>query len=103
MSKQAKPDTPVKLSADVVSYLNRRRSKGESFDAALRRHFGLPGRKGQDNTLQEFLIAPDEERPRAFTLEQEAEARGFMIQKEVRRGNRKVMAKLIRVREVAEL
>ena len=87
----------VKLTADVIGRLDRKRRKGESYDSMLRRQFGFPSRKGEPQPLQEFFVLPNDGQPLIFLSE--AEARGAAITLAVRKGKRKTEA-VVTAREV---
>lgn len=46
----------VRLSETVTNYLTKRRKKGESFDACLRRQFGLADRRGRAQSLATYFV-----------------------------------------------
>jgi hypothetical protein len=92
MSKRKSTNRPVKLSKEVLGWISKRKlRKGEknveSFDAFLRRFFGLPSRKGEPQELKKYYVLPNEGEPLIFL--NKAEARGAAVIRAVRRGTRK--------------
>lgn len=94
----------VRLSNDLIKVLDRERRRGtvRSYDALLRRIFGLPDWRGNPQTLIEgFLETTGGE----FILktnswdEAEAVANGRAVQEAVKRRTRKV-SKPIRMRQI---
>lgn len=103
MSKQREKEKQrgrvIKLSKEVANFLSRKRldKKKESFDSVLRRHFGLPSRKGEPQALRTYFILDTEEQPLAFR--EAPEARGFAIIHALRK-KRKKADRVIEVREI---
>jgi hypothetical protein len=83
--------SPVKLSHEVITYLNKkkRRDSGtpaESYDSVLRRLFGLPTTKGEEQALETFFVIPAEE---PLIFRDKAEARGAAVLRAVRKQTKK--------------
>ena len=87
----------IRVSHDVERFLTRHRRKKESFDAILRRYFGLPDKRGNPQDLRTYFVIPNDDKPIVFT--EEPDARGFAIQLAIRQ-NRKKTERAIEVREV---
>ncbi len=82
----------VKLSHEVIAWINPRKlRKGEanveSYDAALRRFFGIPTLKGESQSLRKYYVIENEGEPLIFRTR--AEARGVAIVRAVRKGSKK--------------
>jgi hypothetical protein len=72
--------------------------KQESFDACLRRLFGLPDKKGNAQPLRTYWIVPNGTEPKAFLTS--ADARGHAIVLATKKGHKKADT-VIAVREEA--
>jgi len=99
MARQAreKYGKAVRISKDVKTYLEKRQRGTESYDATLRRLFGLPDRKGNAQPLRTLWIVPNGTAPIARLTQ--AEARGDAIVLAAKRGIKKA-EQVIQVQEV---
>lgn len=94
--RKKKEGKVIKISHFLANYLRKRGSRGESFDSILRRHFGLPDRKGKPNKLAYYYVVPGEKPIIRTDL---AEARGEAIVQAARKGLKKAVA-VLTLREV---
>jgi len=97
-AKKKKPRGKViKLSLELSAYLKSRMSRGEGYDAVIRRLLGLPTRKGEPQGLAEFYVVPNDGKPIIrLTL---AEARGDAILQATKKKLKKA-ERVLTVREV---
>lgn len=95
MSKKM-PGKAVKLSQAVVTYLRKKGEETESYDSILRREFGLPSRKGEDQSLCVYYLVPGGKPELSESL---AEARGAAILLAARKGLKKAVS-IITLREI---
>jgi len=86
----------VKLSQAVAAFLRRRGAKDESYDAILRRQFGIPDRKGTAQPLAIYYVVPGSP---PLISDDLADARGKAIVQATRKGLKKAVA-VLTVREV---
>jgi hypothetical protein len=98
MSKESKRrGVVIRVSREVEVFLRAKQRKVETYDALLRRFFGLPTKKGKEQPLRTFYVIPDESHaPLCFTSA--AVAKGEAVRQAVRAGTKKV-TKVITVRE----
>lgn len=96
-NKKPKKGRVIRLSPEVELFLRKHRKKSESFDATLRRRFGLPTRKGEPQELGIFFVLENSGRPLIFT--EEPEARGFAVELAIRKRTRKA-ERVLTVQEI---
>lgn len=96
--RKKKAGKVVRLSKEVEVHIRKRQHAGESFDATLRRMFGIRGRKGQKNDLRVYYILPNGTAPKVST--NLAEARGEAIILATKKGLKKAEA-VLTVQEIA--
>lgn len=87
---------PVRLSGIVLAHINSLRSK-HSYDVFLRKHFGLPDKRGKAQPLREYFIIPNGDSP--FVCLEEPDARGLAVQIAVQKKTKKV-ERVLKVREL---
>lgn len=80
---------PIKVSDEVLRVLSRLRGHSESYDACLRRHFGLASRKGEPQSLLKYYIVDAGEGEAPIARRTLAEARGEAILLSVKRGGKR--------------
>ena len=89
MARKAKPNRdkgrPVRLSNEVLSVLDRKLRKAESYDSLLRRIIGLPSRNDEPQHLEVFWVLPST----LLARKSLAEARGEAVLAAVRKGKKK--------------
>lgn len=95
--KRKKYGKAVRISQDVKTYLEKRQRGTESYDAILRRLFGIPTRKGETQLLKVYYVVPNESNP--IVRKTLAEARGEAILLATKRGIKKAES-VITVQEV---
>ena len=88
----------VRLSKEVETYLSRKRKGSESFDSILRRVFGLPDRKGNEQPLKTYYVI-DNGGKSPIIKRDKAEAKGEAIILAVRKDSKKT-ERVLTVREV---
>lgn len=90
----------VKLSAFLAAHITKMGQKGESYDAILRKAFGLPDRRDNEQPLKAYYLLPGSPLvAKEATAKGLAEARGEAILQATKRGLKKAVA-VILVREV---
>jgi hypothetical protein len=87
----------VRISQDVKVYLERRQRGKESYDAILRRLFGLETRKGEAQPLHTYYVIPNNGDP--IIRASLAEARGEAILLATKRGIKKA-EQIVTVQEI---
>ena len=71
---------PVKLSGEVIDFLNQRRGKDRaSYDSILRRYLELPTKKGQAQSLRTYYVLDNEGSPLIFTRKADAAGEAVML------------------------
>lgn len=85
--KRKKYGKAVRISQDVKTYLEKRQRGEESYDAILRRLFGIPTRKGEAQPLKIYYVVPNEASP--IIRRTLAEARGESIIVATKKGIKK--------------
>lgn len=86
VTKKKETGKPVKLSLELTSFLDPFRIGKESYDAILRRYFGLPSRTGHLQPLQTYYVV---DTPNDLIIRRtKAEAKGETILLAVKRGQK---------------
>ena len=86
MASKATTGKVIKLSRELTSHLDTLRTEREGYDSLLRRHFGLPTRKGYDQSLKTYYVI---DTPDALIIRRKlSEARGDAILLAVKRGQK---------------
>ncbi len=85
-TKKRRDGKVIKLSRELSKFLDGLRSGTESYDSALRRHFGLPSRTGHPQPLRKYYVIDSPKNLSVFRTQ--AEAKGEAILLAVKRGQR---------------